>query len=442
MRCSQQIRCLHAHLTVCRLGGGKDLRRGALVEVSGVSRRIPVGLFSNFAMPLRMELVNAKEFRAQSRSVLRGFREGKCQMVTNWHNWPRAGFRLVAISVCLSWPCMAQQPTWVAEGPAPNTRGQVENIDDREVTGAIESVATHPSDPRILFIGAVNGGIWRTLNATEQKPRWEHLTDGLKSPSIGALEFDPTDSTHQTLVAGTGRFSSLGEDGGARIGLLRTDDRGASWSVLDGGGALAGLNISGVAPRGKILVVSVNAADDQSKVGIWRSINGGQNWQQLSGVRSSGVPVGASTCLAADPTDSSRLVTLAGRGGLFLSLDTGASWSKVSNAVMDALIRQADNVKISVSTKGNVFAAIDVTGRLAGVFRSDSTVSNWQQLDLPTTIDGGIHPGGQGGIHLSIAADRSNPNIFYVGGDRQPGRLVNGVETPQFPNSIGAMTYS
>ena len=101
-------------------------------------------------------------------------------------------------------------PTWVAAGPAPNIRGQVENvIPDGEVIGAIHAVTPHPTDPNTVYIGSVNGGVWKTENATAAHPQWVVLTDTQASLSIGALEFDPTDSGAQTLVAGVGRFSSL-----------------------------------------------------------------------------------------------------------------------------------------------------------------------------------------------------------------------------------------
>jgi len=59
-------------------------------------------------------------------------------------------------------------------------------------------------------------------------------------------------------------------------------------------------------------------------------------------------------------------------------------------------------------------------------------------MDLPRTPESngeteGLHPGGQGSIHLSIAVDRNDPNIVYVAGDRQ--------DDP-FPNFIGANNFS
>ncbi len=111
----------------------------------------------------------------------------------------------------------------------------------------------------------------------------------------------------------------------------------------------------------------------------------------------------------------------------------GATWTKVSNAAMDALISGANNIEIAVGTSNNVYVAIVNAGQLAGVFRSPDSGATWAAMDLPATVEGGIHPGGQGSIHLSIAADPNNANIVYIGGDRQPG---------PFPSSIGAVDFS
>ncbi|HEV3261806.1 MAG TPA: hypothetical protein VG013_33460 [Gemmataceae bacterium] len=317
----------------------------------------------------------------------------------------------------------------------------MEGITDAEVEGAIKAVAVHPSDANVVYVGAVNGGIWKTANAMKTRPIWKEQTDSQKSLSVGALEFDPTDGKSQTLVAGTGRFSSLLTNGGARAGLLRTTDGGAKWTSIDGGGTLNGLNVSGVAPRGRTIVVAVNDADGAGNVGIWRSTNTGAKWTQISAGNGTGLPEGASSDLAGDPTNRDRLFTNAGSNGLYLSNDVGATWKKVSNADMDALIADADNIKIAVGTSSNVYVAIDVDGQLAGVFRSGDGETNWTAMDLPTTKDGGIHPGGQGGTHLSITADPRKDQFVYIGGDRQDGKFDEDIAL-SIPNCIGARDYS
>ena len=55
---------------------------------------------------------------------------------------------------------------WIPQGPGPATNGQVENVrrtaggpvvDD--VVGATHTVAAHPTNANILYVGSVNGGV-------------------------------------------------------------------------------------------------------------------------------------------------------------------------------------------------------------------------------------------------------------------------------------------
>jgi hypothetical protein len=353
---------------------------------------------------------------------------------------------------------IATAGTWQAQGPGPATEGQVENvIPDNEVVGAVHTVVAHPSNADILYIGGVNGGIWKTTNATSATVNWTRLTDDQQSLSIGAMELDPTDGTNQTLVAGIGGFSSFGARG-ALTGLLRTTNGGASWSAIDGGGELVGRNISGVAPRGSTMVISVNTADPYSydEFGIFRSTDGGASFVQVSSGDGSatGLPGGVAYDLASDPTNLARLYTsvifagsVGGSNGVYRSTDTGATWTKVSSPAMDALITDSvSNIEIAVGSSGQVFVAIVEFGRLTGVFHTLDQGANWTQMALPTTVEDGvsvgIHPGGQGSIHLSIAADPTDEYYVYIGGDRQPYLSEFSGGGSFFPNSIGAMDYS
>jgi photosystem II stability/assembly factor-like uncharacterized protein len=374
----------------------------------------------------------------------------------------RSRVSLLGFAVVLwTLPAIAAQPkagVWVAQGPGPNTDGQVEGIENGEVVGAVQTVAAHPHAAGTIYIGAVNGGIWKTTNATSNNVKWDRLTDDQASNSIGALEFDPTDPPRKTLVAGIGRFSSFGGTGGARNGLLKTTDGGKNWTSITGGGVLINKNISGVAPRGNTIVVSVNTALVFAfpNIGIWRSTNGGATFTQIAvGTgAATGLPGGVTHDLVGDPNNNSRLFTsvlfanlVGGQNGIYRSNDTGATWTKVSTPAVDALLISGttNNVEFAVGNHNNVYAAIVNGGRLAAVFRSGDGGTTWTSMGVPLTNDGvptGAHPGAQGGTHLSIVADPANANIVYVGGDRQP--LLNELSGGpfSFPNSIGAANFT
>ncbi len=360
----------------------------------------------------------------------------------------------------LASPILAAGGNWTAQGPGPTQFGQIENvIPNNEVVGAIHAMAPHPTNADILYAGGTNGGIWLTENATDLFPTWEQQTDKLISLSIGALAFDPTDSKNKTLVAGLGLFSSFGRTGGPRAGLLVTKNRGNKWKVVDGGGTLVDKNISGVAPRGDTIVVSIDFATvfSLANIGIWRTTDGGATFSQIAigDGSSTGLPSGVTHDLVGDPSSQARLFTsvvfadlVGGANGVYRSDNTGAAWTKVSDAAMDALLISGvtSNVEFAVGNHNNVYAAIANSGRLAGLFRSGNGGATWTALDLPSTVEDGfsigIHPGGQASIHLSIAADPGNANVVYIGGDRQPffGEASGGPGF--FPNSIGAANFS
>ena len=367
-------------------------------------------------------------------------------------------------------PSATYGSVWVAQGPAPITNGQVENIvQNNEVIGAVHVVLPHPTNPDILYAAGVNGGIWKTSNATSNVPNWTPLTDMLPSLSIGALDFDYSDSTYQTLVAGVGRFSSFGRNGGGRTGVYKTTNGGATWSVL-GGTTLENKNISGVAARGNIIVVSVDYAIPYScsNIGIFRSTDGGATFTQ-SNLGTNGMPTGVVYDLEGHPNQPNTLycaikyaaVCNGGVNGIYKSTDTGASWIKVSDAVIEGIItdNETSNIEFSVHDDGAgthvLYVGILNSGQLinGGVFRSDDGGGSWQQMDVlqsntPNPVgtnprykpDAGV-PGGQGAIHFSIEADPLDSDLVYVGGDRQPNATEEG-GSGYFPNSLGAMDYS
>lgn len=372
---------------------------------------------------------------------------------------------------------MTVNTAWTAEGPVSSADGQVENLGDTDeddnVAGAIHTVLAHPDDADILYIGATNGGIWKTENATSASPTWTSLTSDQGAMSTGALTFDSADATNETILAGIGRYSSYGRVGSDRIGILKTTDGGDNWTHIDGGGTLQGKNISGIVANGNTIVVSVNIADSFTfgNIGIFRSTDGGASFTQISTGNGAaiGLPGGASYDLVADPNDSSTLYTstvfsdlVGGTNGVYKSTDSGANWTKVSNATMDALItNNTSNLEIAVGQHNNVYATIINNGNPnnGGIFRSGDGGANWVAMEVPTTNEGGtdvgLNPkgqkgpgdgsapeeiaGGQGTIHFSIVADPNDPFGVYVGGDRQP--RTNG-DTGGFPNSIGANDFT
>ena len=358
---------------------------------------------------------------------------------------------------------------WVPQGPAPIYDGETTNVGPiyattgtygNQVIGAIKAVVADPQDEKTLFVGTVNGGIWKTRNGTDPSPTWTPLTDAHASLSIGALAMHP--GNRDVLVAGIGLWSDYGRNGGPLTGVLKTVNGGGNWTALDGsagsGVSLVGRNVAAVAVRdlpgggtsGNIIMVAVDTTESGllQDTGIFRSTDGGNTFLQVSGAA---LPGGRTYDLVGDPINPAVFYTgvvgadqFSGQNGIYKTSDYGVTWSKVSSTAIDQLIvtGQTTNLKISVGKQNNVYAAIvnSTNGRdqLAGVYRSANGGTAWTAMDLPSTVDNGVtyglNPSGQGEIHLSLQADPSNANIVYIGGDAQPQTGAN--------SSIGAAGYT
>lgn len=332
---------------------------------------------------------------------------------------------------------------WIAQGPSPTQQGQVENITPNdEVVGAIHALAAHPSNANILYLGATNGGIWKTSNATASSPTWVPQIDDMASMSIGALEFDRFDSN--TLVAGIGRFSSFSRNGGNLTGMLRTTNGGDTW-VNPGSVGLTGVNVSGIAANGLEIVAVGNGFGGGG--GVHRSTDGGATFTTITnGLPGAGFQV---FDLVTDPTNSQRLYASVGGSGIYRSDDFGENWVNISSgdADLNEVINEVgvNNAEMAVAGNGRLYVMVMINGQANYIGYSDNPSTGaptWTAMDLPQTeeSDGeteGLNPrekpGGQGGIHSSILVHPFDPTIIFVGGDRQDG---------PFPNFLGADDFT
>ncbi|MGB4858167.1 MAG: hypothetical protein WBP11_02460, partial [Dokdonella sp.] len=282
---------------------------------------------------------------------------------------------------------------------------QVSVPPDNEVSGAVQAIAAHPTNANILYVGAVNGGIWRTYDATAAKPTWAPLTDQLPSQSIGALAFDPLDAAGNTLLAGTGRWSNFARRGDDEIGLYRTTNAGNSWTVL-GAPTLVGQKVIAVAARGPLLFAATTSG------GLFRSVNTGTSFTLASGT--GGLPAGGLFDLVGGTTTPTRFYAAVSGvvPSVYRSDDSGATWTNIT-AGIGGLSSTTSALRLAIGAGGVVYAAVVNSSVLAAVARSIDQGLTWTAMDVPA-----VHPGGQGTVNTAIAADPVNANLVYISGDR------------------------
>ncbi len=320
-------------------------------------------------------------------------------------------------------------PDWIDNGAAPMTGAQVSVPPGDFATGAVESVAVNPANSAQIYVGTVNGGIWRTNNADPTNPdatTWTPLTDQMPSLAMGDISFSPLDASGNTLFAGTGSFSSLSQSGGPAIGILRTTDGGATWNnfaVSPAGES----QIKAVLPtaidldpgagvQGLVLVGTVGGG------GLFRSNDNGQTFNLLSSAN--GLPAGDISQLVVDPNNAQRFYAGIPSQGVFrgdFNAGTGViTWAAVNTGITN--IGNAGNVQVAARNSASttvLFALLsDNTTSNPGAFRSTDSGANWAPLADPPALfarDVTVRAGN------TIVIDPTNDQVAYIatygGGD-------------------------
>src|SRR5438270_3793560 len=128
-------------------------------------------------------------------------------------------------------------PAWAAIGPTPIPNGQTIPADvngisltHTPVSGRVTSVAIDPGNANIVYVGAAQGGVYKSTNGGAT---WTRLMAGAMTLAVGSLELDPTDTTGNTLLVGSGE-SNFSGDSYAGLGVYKLTGVKSSSPVLSG----------------------------------------------------------------------------------------------------------------------------------------------------------------------------------------------------------------
>ncbi len=144
--------------------------------------------------------------------------------------------------------------------------------------GRVVAVAGDPRDANTFYFGGVCGGVWKTTDAGQY---WENISDGyFTASSVGALEVAPADPN--VIYAGTGE-TTIRIDVSIGDGIYKSTDAGRSWKHL---GMKETRQIAKIRshPQNADLVYAAvfgHAFGPNPERGVYRSKDGGETWENV-----------------------------------------------------------------------------------------------------------------------------------------------------------------
>ncbi|HEX5500820.1 MAG TPA: hypothetical protein VFX03_16405, partial [Thermomicrobiales bacterium] len=232
--------------------------------------------------------------------------------------------------------------------------------------GRIDAVSGVVGRPNEFYMGAVNGGVWKTIDAGRV---WTPVFDSQPVASIGALAVAP--SAPDTVYVGSGE-STLRDSMGFGNGVYKSTDAGKSWTHvgLDDTQHIGKIAVDPRNPNVVFVAAIGHLYAPSAERGVFRSRNGGRTWEK---VLYKNPDVGAVEVVI-DPTNSN--VVYAGLwntrrppwytyapsngpgGGIFKSTDGGTTWHQLTNGLPHADIGKT-GIAVAPSNPRRVYACVD-----------------------------------------------------------------------------------
>jgi photosystem II stability/assembly factor-like uncharacterized protein len=280
--------------------------------------------------------------------------------------------------------------------------------------GRALAVSGVPGEPNHFYFGAVDGGVWESLNAGRT---WNPVFDRQDIGSIGAIAVAPSDP--RTLYAGTGE-ADMRSDIAYGDGVYKSSDGGKTWIHL-GLSDTRQIGAIVVDPRdANVAYVAAlgHAYGPNAERGVFKTTDGGKTWSKVlykdenTGAISLAMEPGNPNVIYAALWQTRRppwnvYPPSNGPGsGLYKSTDGGATWTQLTNG----LPGHVGHIGLSISPAAphRIYANVDSGPGQGGIYRSDDAGASWTHLDREQRI-------WQRGWYFSgITADPRNPDVVYV----------------------------
>lgn len=323
------------------------------------------------------------------------------------------GFILVCVSFAAAWRVVAavdtaakvdarllQELRWRSIGPF---RG-----------GRVLAVTGVRGQAEVYYFGSVGGGVWRTNDAGRT---WKPIFDAQAIASIGAIAVAPSNA--QVIYVGSGE-SDMRSSISYGNGMYKSTDGGKTWAHigLEDSRQIARILIDPRDPEKVFVAALGHAYGPNAERGVYYSKDGGKKWKRVlfhdenTGAIDLAFEPGNTKTIFATLLQTRRppwnvYPPSKGPGsGLYRSKDGGEHWEQLSGHGLPSEGLGRMGIAFAPSNPKRVYLIADA--KEGGLYRSDDGGENWARASEDKRI------WGRGWYFCEVSVDPKDADTVYV----------------------------
>jgi photosystem II stability/assembly factor-like uncharacterized protein len=280
--------------------------------------------------------------------------------------------------------------------------------------GRIAAIAGVAGDLRTWYLGAASGGVWKS---TDDGNTFTPIFDKQSAMAIGALAVSESDPN--IVWAGTGEAWAIRDVDVMGDGVYKSTDAGATWTNvgLPDVGRIGRIIVHPTNPNVVYVCALGRGTGPQQERGVYRTNDGGRNWQRVLFVDEN---TGCSG-LSLDRKDPNTL--FAGMwqmvmhtyamysggpsSGLYVSHDAGTTWTHVVHPGLPKSPLGKIDVAIAPTDSKRVYALIQ-TADQGSLWRSDDGGATWKAVNWMRSLIG------RAGYYIRIMVGTGDANEVFI----------------------------
>jgi len=268
--------------------------------------------------------------------------------------------------------------------------------------------------PDLYYFGAVGGGVWRSNDAGRT---WNPIFDAQPIASIGAIAVAP--SNPEVIYVGTGE-SDMRSDIAYGNGMYKSTDAGKTWTHigLEDSRQIARILVD---PRDaeKVFVAALgHAYGPNAQRGVFYSRDGGKKWKRIlfhdenTGAIDLAFEPGNPKTIYAALLQTRRppwniYPPSKGPGtGLYRSKDGGEHWEQLTGHGLPTAELGRIGIGFAPSNPRRIYLILDA--KEGGLYRSDDAGEAWKRVSEDRRI------WGRGWYFCEVSVDPKDPDTVYV----------------------------